>query len=179
VFEHYGWGPWGTVMDYMPALFKRNLLQHIQYDGVPMNVLAEWFRVQGWKAEPISAGDADLQTFRKDIEAAFPAKQEPATTSSSSAGGQEGKHYVMVNYSRVVVGQILFSGGHYAPIGGFHPELDKVLILDVNTRRYPSVWADLPLVWDAVHTQTGNGAWRGYLRLQAPPPTAPPADSEQ
>uniref|UniRef100_A0A7S4UP31 glutathione gamma-glutamylcysteinyltransferase n=1 Tax=Alexandrium monilatum TaxID=311494 RepID=A0A7S4UP31_9DINO len=164
VFSHYGFG----CLEPLPAHAKHLLLRHLQYDGVPLSLIGEWFRVQGYGAEAVSAGDSDIAAFRSDVLTVFP--------SSAAELPPAARRYLMVNYSRQVVGQRMFSGGHYAPLGGYHRGLDKVLVLDVNSWRYPSVWVDLPLLWAAVHTRVGNGSWRGYLRV-AGPRAAPAADN--
>lgn len=175
---HAGWGAVGQTLDKLPAVLKHRLLRHLQYDGVPMTVLAEWFRIQGYGAEVVSAGAVNLDVFRADVERAFRAdvKFEGAPGSNPSAAALSDVHdhgeatlLLMVNYSRSALGQRMFSDGHYAPVAGLHPGLDKVLLLEVNSRRYPSVWVDVSHLWAAVHTRVGNGAWRGYLRILEPP----------
>ncbi|CAE7597164.1 Glutathione gamma-glutamylcysteinyltransferase 3 [Symbiodinium microadriaticum] len=143
-------------LDKLPSFLKYALLSHLQYDGAPLALLAEWFRILGFKVDLVSAANIKEDTFRADVAAAFACCPSTATS----------RQYVLVNYSRSVVGQRMFSGGHYAPIGGFNAEEDKVLLLEVNSWRYPSVWVDLPRLWLATHTQVANGNWRGYLRIQ-------------
>lgn len=103
------------------------LLRHLMFDGVPLTLLAQWFRVQGYVVEEVSAADADVETFRADIARAYPERSA------------QRRLYLLVNYSRRAVGQVMFSGGHWAPVGGFHPASGKVLVLDVNSRRYDLV----------------------------------------
>lgn len=161
VFASYGW----PHLDPLPPVLKYWLLSHLQYDGAPLALLVEWFRVQGYTAEHVSAGDVDLSSFRGAVEAAYPFSDALASTSS---GSQTFEHFLLVNYSRSAVGQRMFSGGHYAPLGGYHRDLDKVLILEVNSWRYPSVWVDVPLLWEAIRTRVATGKWRGFLKVSAP-----------
>mmetsp|Transcript_61720 Transcript_61720/g.137793 ORF Transcript_61720/g.137793 Transcript_61720/m.137793 type:complete len:271 (+) Transcript_61720:24-836(+) len=144
------------ALDGLPAPVKYWLLCHLQYDGAPMALLAEWFRLLGFSVDVVSSSAATEETFRADVAAAFP---------QTGVCGS-GRNYILVNYSRSAVGQRMFSGGHYAPLGGFHHTQDKVLLLEVNSWRYPSVWVDLPRLWGATHTQVANGSWRGYLRIR-------------
>eukprot|EP00931_Biecheleriopsis_adriatica_P068293 TRINITY_DN42267_c0_g1_i1.p1 TRINITY_DN42267_c0_g1~~TRINITY_DN42267_c0_g1_i1.p1 ORF type:complete len:274 (+),score=36.63 TRINITY_DN42267_c0_g1_i1:77-898(+) len=143
------------ALDSLPGWLKYHLLSHLQYDGAPMALLAEWFRVLGFQADVVSSGEVDEDELRKDVAAAFP------------SDGSARTRCLLVNYSRTVIGQRMFSGGHYAPVGGFHEPSDKVLLLEVNSWRYPSVWVNLPLLWSAMHTRVGNGTWRGYLRVSS------------
>eukprot|EP00933_Yihiella_yeosuensis_P020278 TRINITY_DN16287_c0_g3_i1.p1 TRINITY_DN16287_c0_g3~~TRINITY_DN16287_c0_g3_i1.p1 ORF type:complete len:277 (+),score=39.44 TRINITY_DN16287_c0_g3_i1:35-832(+) len=159
VMSHFGW----DFLDNLPGSVKYPLLCHLQYDGVPMSLLGEWLKAQNFSIETVSAGEIDEKVFRSDIEAAFP---------PSADKGHEERRHLLVNYSRSTVGQRMFSGGHYAPIGGFQRASDKVLLLEVNSWRYPSVWVDLPLLWEATHTRVGNGKWRGYLRISSSPHTS-------
>ncbi|CAL1155189.1 unnamed protein product [Cladocopium goreaui] len=146
------------ALDSLPGMLKYWLLSHLQYDGAPLALLAEWLRLLDFDVQIKSAGNLDEDAFRADVAECFP---------SLDRGDPWPRNYILVNYSRSVVGQRMFSGGHYAPIGAFHQEEDKVLLLEVNSWRYPSVWVDLPLLWQATHTQVGNGTWRGYLRISS------------
>ncbi|CAE8701312.1 unnamed protein product, partial [Polarella glacialis] len=83
VLSHYGCG----ALDGLPGPVKYHLLRHLQYDGSPMSLLAEWFRAQGLDAEAVSAGDVDADTFRSDVLAAFPKGDGPR------------RCYVVANYS--------------------------------------------------------------------------------
>ncbi|CAE7475943.1 PCS3 [Symbiodinium pilosum] len=106
----------------------------------------------------LGAGDAQESTLRADIAAAL----QPSPSFGSK------RPFLLVNYSRSAIGQRMFSGGHYAPIAGYNAKEDKVLLLEVNCWRYPSVWVDLPSLWLAIQTQVANGNWRGYLRIRTP-----------
>eukprot|EP00435_Cladocopium_sp_Y103_P058402 s580_g20.t1 len=118
------------ALDSLPGMFKYWLLSHLQYDGAPLALLAEWLRLLDFDVQIKSAGNLDEDAFRADVAECFP---------SLDGGDPCPRNYILVNYSRSVVGQRMFSGGHYAPIGGFHQEEDKVLLLEVNSWRYPSV----------------------------------------
>lgn len=151
VFAHFGW----PGLDALPLSLKKALLTHLQYDGLPMSLLAEWFSAQGYVVDVVDGGSLTVERLRSDVAQAF-------------SGVPGSRMYLFMNYSRTAMGQIVFSGGHYAPMAGFHRGADKVLLLEVNSWRYTSVWVSLPRLWSAVHTQVGNGAWRGYLRIRVP-----------
>ncbi len=51
--------------------------------------------------------------------------------------------FSVLSYSRSVLGQT--GDGHFSPIGGYHPDRDLVLILDVARFKYPPHWVSLEL----------------------------------
>lgn len=153
LFTHFGFG----VLDLLPTAAKFPLLEFLKYDGLPLAVLADWFRALEFLVEVVDAGHSDEATLRKDIAAAF---------SQVDASENDRRRYIMANYSRLKLGQKRFSGGHYAPLGGVMWDEDRVLLLEVNQWRYPSVWVEISTLWNALHTQAGNGSWRGYLKLE-------------
>ena len=75
--------------------------------------------------------------------------------------------FVMCSYSRTAVGQTRFSGGHVAPLGGYDAENDRVLVHEVNTWRYPSVWVETEVIWKAIRTTTAVGSYRGVVLVRA------------
>merc|ERR1712232_597436 len=140
-----------------------HLINHLKYDGFPLALLKVWFQTLGYEACVVDAGNWSLDAFLLDIRKAL------------KVGAYDGAHddvYLLVNYSRTAIGQRMFSGGHYATIGGYNEAEDKTLLLEVNAWRYPSVWVDTRTLWEALRTQTASGSWRGYLRVVATPPKA-------
>lgn len=65
----------------------------------------------------------------------------------SSTTAADGEH-VIVSYSRKLFQQT--GDGHFSPVGGFHPERELVLILDVARFKYPPHWVPLRLLFDAM-----------------------------
>eukprot|EP00929_Paragymnodinium_shiwhaense_P056021 TRINITY_DN28047_c0_g1_i2.p1 TRINITY_DN28047_c0_g1~~TRINITY_DN28047_c0_g1_i2.p1 ORF type:complete len:295 (-),score=43.40 TRINITY_DN28047_c0_g1_i2:16-834(-) len=167
VFASYGLG-W-DLLDSLPLAVKARLIDHLKYDGFPLTLLELWFRVQGYEAEVIEAADSARDLFYEDLRKAF-----------GEEGQQAGERetYLLVNYSRTAIGQRMFSGGHYATIGGYNKSAEKALLLEVNAWRYPSVWVDVETLWGALHTQTSSATWRGYLRVVAPSRQAAQAQAE-
>ena len=51
-------------------------------------------------------------------------------------------------YSRKVLNQT--GDGHFAPVGGYHPNKDLVLILDTARFKYPPHWVPVSLVFEAI-----------------------------
>ncbi len=68
--------------------------------------------------------------------------------------------YVLVNYSRKVLGQP--GGGHISPVGAYDEGSDSFLVMDVNPNKAPWVWVKSGLLIDAMKTfDTLEN--RGYL----------------
>ncbi|CAK0879952.1 unnamed protein product [Prorocentrum cordatum] len=89
-----------------------------------------------------------------------------ATVRATSRSGE--RECLVVCYAREALGQT--GVGHFSPIGGYHAETDRVLILDVASFKYPTHWAALSEVAEGmlrVDQQTGRP--RGYLQLRAQP----------
>lgn len=71
----------------------------------------------------------------------------------------------IINYHRSGLDQK--GGGHFSPIAAYHEATDQVLILDVAAHKYPSVWASLASVWNALDTtDKGAGAQRGFVEVR-------------
>lgn len=51
----------------------------------------------------------------------------------------------MVSYSRQALGQT--GQGHYSPVGGYHPEKDLALMLDVARFKYAPHWVPVETLW--------------------------------
>lgn len=70
--------------------------------------------------------------------------------------------FIIVNFSRKHLGQT--GNGHFSPIGGYHKNLDLVLVLDVARFKYPPFWVPLRRLWEAmtIHDHD-SGAARGYF----------------
>ena len=87
--------------------------------------------------------------------------------------------FLILSYSRPALGQT--GDGHFAPVSGYHPQRDLVLILDTARFKYPPHWISLPLLFKsmkALDMSTGrlsfpSSPWRlwtcpqaGFLFLQ-------------
>ena len=83
---------------------------------------------------------------------------------------------LVVSYDRSVLGQT--GAGHFSAIGGFHPESDSVLIMDVARFKYPPHWVSLPLLVSAMQDSLDPVTQRprGWVWL-APDPGATPLSS--
>ena len=77
---------------------------------------------------------------------------------------QTGDFALVLSFRRKIIGQS--GGGHFAPVGGYCPKGDLVLMLDPARFKYPPFWVELPLLFEAMQTIDGvTGKPRGYLRL--------------
>lgn len=76
-----------------------------------------------------------------------------------------GNIHLVVSYSRKILGQT--GDGHFSPIGGYHPQRDLVLLLDVARFKYPPHWVPLPLLWQAfAPIDPVTNQCRGYISLR-------------
>jgi len=76
-----------------------------------------------------------------------------------------GNIHLIASYSRKILGQT--GDGHFSPIGGYHPQRDLVLLLDVARFKYPPHWVPLPLLWQAFEpVDSVTNQCRGYILLQ-------------
>ncbi|CAD7942196.1 unnamed protein product [Amoebophrya sp. A120] len=123
------------------------------------------------RTEYISGDSLSLDEFRRNVLEKLGVRRpgrgtgSRTTTSSGIKAEDEDPFLAIVSYSRTAVGQKHFSGGHVAPIGGYDPENDRVLILEVNVWRYPSVWIPTELLWRGIRTTTAVGISRGLLKV--------------
>ncbi|KAK3583888.1 hypothetical protein CHS0354_033661 [Potamilus streckersoni] len=77
---------------------------------------------------------------------------------------QRDDSFMVVSYSRIALGQT--GDGHFSPVGGYHPEKDMVLILDVARFKYPPHWVSLPLLLESMKIKDkATGKPRGYVIL--------------
>ena len=86
----------------------------------------------------------------------------------------ESRTFLIVNYDRRQLQQA--GAGHISPVGAFDAPTDRVLILDVATRKYPYTWIPLAALWGAMNTvDSDSGQTRGYLLVAADsqPPERP------
>jgi hypothetical protein len=70
--------------------------------------------------------------------------------------------YIVVNYDRRVLKQR--GAGHISAVGAYDRKLDRVLVMDEASYRYPFTWVPLPLLFDAIRTRDG-GDYRGVLLI--------------
>lgn len=98
--------------------------------------------------EPVLGSQSSLSEFRETVK---------ESTSSSD-------NFLVVSYNRKKLSQT--GSGHYSPIGGYCPDRDMVLILDVARFKYPPHWVPLPLMFEAMQDiDQDTGKSRGFISL--------------
>ena len=70
--------------------------------------------------------------------------------------------YCILNFGRQVLEQT--GTGHFACLGGYYEEEDKVLILDTARYKYPPFWVDLEWLYRSLQSiDADNGKMRGFI----------------
>ncbi|MCL1475092.1 phytochelatin synthase family protein [Argonema antarcticum] len=122
----------------------------VQNSGITFDEFVCLARCNGAIATPSRYNQSSLDRFREVVQ------QASATP--------EGIH-IVASYSRQVLEQT--GDGHFSPIGGYHPQRDLVLLLDVARFKYPPHWVPLPLLWQAFEPlDPATGKCRGYISLR-------------
>jgi Phytochelatin synthase len=74
---------------------------------------------------------------------------------------------MLVNYERAALSQD--KTGHISPIAAYNAKTDRLLILDVATYKYPSVWVSTEALWKAMNTvDSASGRSRGFAVVRRP-----------
>lgn len=121
----------------------------IAADGISLEGLASVALCNGVTVETTHAEDSSLEQFRALVRAVC---------------FSEAAQALIVSYSRQALGQT--GDGHFSPIGGYHPERDLVLLMDVARFKYPPHWVPLSHLWTAIDSRDdASGRSRGYLRV--------------
>ncbi|PAA59164.1 hypothetical protein BOX15_Mlig020492g2, partial [Macrostomum lignano] len=77
---------------------------------------------------------------------------------------QSEEKILVVSYGRQGLDQT--GDGHFAPIGGYHPERRLLLVMDTARFKYPAHWVPLERMWTALHyPDPVTGHPRGYCIL--------------
>lgn len=125
-------------------------LSSIKETGITLEEFVCISRCNGAKVTAYRYSERSLDEFRQDVKRI-----------TSTAQGI----YMVAAYSRKVLGQT--GDGHFSPIGGYHPQRDLVLLLDVARFKYPPHWVPLPLLWQAFEPpDPETNRSRGYILLQ-------------
>lgn len=122
-------------------------LDGVRARGLTLDELACLARCNGADVSLVRADTCDVSAFR-------------AAVQQSCRGGA----VLIAAYDRATLGQT--GSGHYSPIGGYHPDRDLVLILDVARFKYPPHWVALEQLHRALLPRDpATGRARGYLQL--------------
>lgn len=102
------------------------------------------------------SNDKAIDEFRQAV--------KQACTATDNANSATKDEYLVVSYSRKVLGQT--GSGHFSPIAAYDEASDSVLILDTARFKYGAHWASLPLVFQAmIPKDPDTGKSRGYILL--------------
>jgi len=72
---------------------------------------------------------------------------------------------LVVSYSRKLLGQT--GDGHFASIGGYHPDQKLVLLFETARFKYPPHWVAIGDLWNAMGAiDEETGLPRGYVILK-------------
>lgn len=118
----------------------------VTFSGMALDELAALLQSHNRFVEVYHASNTTLKQFR----------------AIAKANLKSDKDFIIVNYSRSAIGQT--GGGHISPIAAYHEQTDKFLIQDVSRYKYPPVWVEATMLWNAMNTRAPiSDKTRGYL----------------
>lgn len=124
-------------------------LPEIQRTGLSIPQLACLARCNGARVDVQYGETTTLAEFRQAVREAASAAGEP---------------HLVVSYDRATLGQT--GSGHYSPVGGYHADSDRALILDVARFKYPPHWVPVEDLFRALlPPDATTGRSRGFLRF--------------
>jgi len=124
-------------------------LEEVKLNGVTLDEFKALAECKGLSAEAFRYEQTNLEQFRAAVYSA---------TSHSD-------HILVVSYARSKLGQT--GDGHFAPIAGYHPQSDSVLLLDVARFKYPPHWVPLTMLFEAMEPfDSVTNKSRGYISLK-------------
>jgi glutathione gamma-glutamylcysteinyltransferase len=152
-------GPWRIFSEEMLKCSKIKNSFGDSSRGITMARLACLARCNGAVSKHIHASnqldcDGSLAALRRDV------------LEATRLNSTEFKCHLIASYSRSVLGQT--GDGHFSPIGGYHPESDSVLLLDVARFKYPPHWIRLQDLHRAMlEIDPDTGKSRGWISLSS------------
>ncbi len=122
--------------------------EKIDGHGMTLQQLGDLLSSHTWKVQLFPAGSSNVDEFRK--------MALDVLMNSHTLGG------VIVNYHMAVLGQSDDLGGHFSPLGAYHCDTDRFLILDTwYTTEEP--WAKTEDLFNAMNTiDKESGSTRGF-----------------
>eukprot|EP00026_Physarum_polycephalum_P003427 Phypoly_transcript_03438.p1 GENE.Phypoly_transcript_03438~~Phypoly_transcript_03438.p1 ORF type:complete len:567 (+),score=91.55 Phypoly_transcript_03438:620-2320(+) len=149
-------GPWRWFAEDM--LDCCTPLDVVKKRGITFTEFACLAKCNGASVRAVRGDEASLDAFRQAIK---------------EATSQESLHLV-VSYSRKALGQT--GQGHYSPVGGYHPEKDLALMLDVARFKYAPHWVPVETLWNSMQVlDEETKKPRGYYVLTRSQDHRPPA----
>lgn len=118
----------------------------VTFFGMSLDELAALLQSHNRNVEIYYTSNTTLEQFR----------------TQAKANLKNDRDFIIVNYNRSQIGQK--GGGHISPIAAYSEKMDKFLIMDVSTYKYPSVWVSTSTLWAAMNTTSPiSNKTRGYL----------------
>jgi hypothetical protein len=112
--------------------------------GMGLPIFAGYLAAHDVRCELHFASESGVEAFRGR---AAPLLSDPGT-------------FVAVNFLRPALGQE--GTGHISPLGAYHADSDRFLVLDVSRHRYPAVWVRADDLFAAMATDAGAHS-RGFV----------------
>jgi hypothetical protein len=134
-----------NVLDeHTDAILPREVLSR---QGMTLDQLGALLALHPASIEIHHAADGGLDAFRASARAYLAAKD----------------HFVIVNYLRKAIGQVV--GGHISPLAAYDAKSDRFLVLDVARYKYPPVWVRTADLFNAMNTTdaANDNRTRGYV----------------
>ncbi|MGH1352615.1 MAG: phytochelatin synthase family protein [Methyloligellaceae bacterium] len=119
------------------------------FEGISLGDFTRMIEEHGFSAKAYHASDITPDEFRELIK---------SHTSNPD-------RYLVANYARRVLGQK--PTAHFSPLAAYDDITDRVLILDVATYKYPSVWVSVELLYKATLEMDSGGKFtRGIVTIE-------------
>lgn len=119
--------------------------------GTSLDELRDLLSVYGVHGEPAPATEdpkTGVAKFRKVLKVVF----------------KEERKFVLANFKGDDLGAS--TEGTVSPLVAYDAKSDSVLILDVTGHKNPWYWAPVDAFYRSMHTQYGEGTWRGWLVVE-------------
>mmetsp|Transcript_32062 Transcript_32062/g.59690 ORF Transcript_32062/g.59690 Transcript_32062/m.59690 type:complete len:365 (-) Transcript_32062:607-1701(-) len=147
-------GPWRWYSEKLLDCCKP--LREVETEGLTIAEFTCLAKCNGLIPTQILASESSEEDFRKHVKAC------------SSESKEENRPFLVVSYTRKGLGQ---SGdGHFSPIGGYCPNTDSCLILDVARFKYPPHFVKLSTLYKAMlPLDKTSGKSRGFVVVKKAP----------
>lgn len=121
------------------------------FTGMPLNDLSGLLEAHGAEVVTYYGSQVTLNEFRQII----------------MKNLSNPNDFALVNYARGALGQK--PGGHISPLAAYDENLDKVLVMDVASFKYPPVWIPVNLLFKSISTiDSETGLSRGLVAVRIP-----------
>ncbi len=127
--------------------------ESVQFSGMTMEEVSQVFRIYGVESQVMYAEGLTEDQVREIIKKAM----------------KTPRAVLIANYYRQGMGQK--GVGHFSPIGAYHENTDRVLLMDVARYKYPPVWVPLKNFYKSIRSiDRETGRSRGLVLAKVPRP---------